>query len=150
MSPWPGSVCNDANLSLPQGLSHPKEEQLKFAAAYFLEEGDPEFRPSPGLKSLPSTSCIQALFLLVSIPWWDKHVSNQLSDVAAWRAPCSSLQPGIPVRFPSGDMGSAAKGLYGIKHSTSTESSQTQNVLLERPSCIYNRFASAQAATGRG
>lgn len=84
------------------------------------EEGDPEFSPSPGLKSLPSTSCIQALFLLVSIPWWDKHVSNQLPDEAAWRAPCSSLQPGIPVRFPCGDTGSSAKGLYGIKHFTPT------------------------------
>lgn len=62
---------HDDILSLPSGLSHPKGEQLECAAAYFGGER----RPSPGLNSLLSISCMQAL--LMNIPWWDKHVSNK-------------------------------------------------------------------------
>jgi len=131
------------------------------------EEGAPEFSPTPGLEPLPSTSCVQALCLLTDMPRWDKHVSNQLYDVAAprppWLSGWSTLVPpardtcqipgsSIPASdaCPNGDPGSAAKGLSGINGSAPTESSQTQNVFLEGPRCIHSRFASAQAATGRG
>lgn len=75
----------------------------------------------------------------MNIPWWDKHVSNQPYDVAAQRAPWPGrwfmLVPparnmcqipegsSIPTSAacPSGDTGSAAKGLSGINHSAPTE-----------------------------
>lgn len=126
---------HDANLGLPRGVSHPKEEWLEFAAAYFQRRKEPQSLAQVLGFSPHAQPAASRLCLLMNIPWWDKHVSNQPYDVAAQRTPWPGrwfmLVPparnmcqipegsSIPTSAacPSGDTGSGAKGLSGINHS---------------------------------